>query len=162
MKISLLALTALGLAMAVFATGCAISTPFGGPGFDRERGVTAVAADERVIVALTHAVLGERRQAFDRQVGLVADTLPSQQGLIAYSLRKELLGNEAWTMTVWRDEESLQRFVRSSAHQQAIRSSAGELAAVRFSRFEVPASSLPLGWDEALEYLAGNSAAYSN
>ena len=148
--------------MAVFGTGCAISTPVQGPGFDRGQGAIALDADDRVIVALTHATLGDRRRTFDDQVDRVADSLPSQDGLIGYSLRKELFGDEAWTMTVWRDEASLQAFVRSSVHQQAIRNSAAELTAAKFARFEVPVSSLPLSWEQALDYLAAQQADYGD
>ena len=141
--------------------GCAISTPFQGPGYDRSTGVSSDRADGIVIVALTHAVLGKERRNFDRGVDRVVDSLAQQPGLIGYSLRRELFGNEAWTMTVWRDEASLEDFVRSSTHQQAIRDGAGELAGVNFSRFELPATELPIGWDTALEYLAASGRSYS-
>ncbi len=139
--------------IAVTSSSCAINTPFRGPGYDRNQGVTLADAGDKVIVVLTHATLSESRRNFDSEVGIVADSLAVRDGLIGYSLRKELLGNEAWTMTVWRDEAALAAFVASNAHQNAIVNSAHELAAVRFKRFEVDVSELPITWEQALAKL---------
>ncbi len=147
------------LLAAILSSGCAISTPFRGPGYDHDRGITLADAGDRVIVALTHATLSERRRNFDDDVDAVAASLAATDGLIAYSLRKELLGNQAWTMTVWRDQAALAAFVASSAHQRAIRRSAGELSAVRFRRFEIERSALPISWDTALARLEESAAA---
>ncbi len=138
------------ITLAAVTGGCAINTPFRGPGYDPDRGVTLNDAGDRLLVALTHATLNERRRNFDAEVGRVAASLADRDGLVAYSLRKELLGNEAWTMTVWRDRAALEAFVASSAHQHAIRNSAHELAAARFLRFEIDAAALPISWEDAL------------
>ena len=153
----------IGVLASAFALlgGCTISTPFKGPGYDRGQGVTGNSGGDTVVVALTHAMLGEQRRNFDRGVERVVDSLAQQPGLIGYSLRRELFGNEAWTMTVWRDEASLDAFVRSSAHQQAIREGAGDLAGANFRRFELPAAELPIDWDTALAYLATSQRSYS-
>ena len=140
--------------------GCTISTPFKGPGYNRGAGVAFDQSTDTVVVALTHAVVGKDRDNFDRGVSRVVDSLAQQPGLIGYSLRRELFGNEAWTLTVWRDEASLDAFVRSSAHQQAIRSGAAELVAANFRRLELPASEIPIDWEHALEYLATSQKAY--
>ncbi len=138
------------LLAAFVSSGCAISTPLRGPGYDRDKGITLPDVGDKVVVALTHATLSERRRNFDEDVNLVANSLATTDGLIAYSLRKELLGDEAWTMTVWRDEAALEAFVASAVHQRAIRNSAQELAAARFWRFEIDRSMLPISWETAL------------
>ena len=140
--------------------GCTISTPFKGPGFDRASGVTDSDRDQTVIVALTHAVLGDSRRHFDQGVDRVVASLDQQPGLIGYSLRKELFGNEAWTLTVWRDTASLEAFVRSGAHRQAMQTGSAELAAASFRRVEVPAAEIPIDWGTALEYLAEPQKSY--
>ena len=141
--------------------GCAISTPFKGPGYDPGSGVTAANGQQTVVVALTHAMIGDSRGNFDRAVRRVADSLEQQPGLIGYSLRKHVLGNEAWTLTVWRDEASLEAFVRSPAHQQAMRDATGELALASFRRIELPAAEIPLDWTTALDYLAAPQKTYA-
>ena len=153
----------IGLVAGAFALlgGCTISTPFKGPGYDRDDGVTGDRSGATVVVALTHAVLGPERRNFDRGVDRVVDSLAQQPGLIGSSLRRELFGNEAWTMTVWRDAAALDAFVRSSVHQQAIRDGAGDLAGANFSRFELPAAALPIDWETALDYLAASQRAYA-
>ncbi len=153
----------LGVLASVFTLlgGCTISTPFKGPGYDHADGVTKVDGGDTVVVALTHAVLGKERQNFDRGVDRIVDSLAEQPGLIGYSLRRELFGDEAWTLTVWRDEAALLAFVRSEVHQRAIREGAGELAGANFRRFELPASELPIDWEKALGYLAASARSYS-
>ena len=140
--------------------GCTISTPFQGPGYDRSVGVTEIDDRQTVVVALTHAVVGDSRRNFDRGVEGVVDSLESQPGLIGYSLRRELLGNEAWTLTVWRDEASLDAFVRSPAHRQAIQNGMGDITTASFRRIELPAAKIPIDWESALEYLAAPQKTY--
>ena len=152
----------LGIAASALALlgGCAISTSFQGPGYDRASGTVTLPGQDTVVVALTHAVLGNSRRNFDRGVERVVDSLEQQPGLIGYSLRRQLFGNEAWTLTVWRDEASLEAFVRSRPHREAVRSAAGELTSAAFRRVELPAAEIPIDWDTALEYLATSQRGY--
>ncbi len=135
--------------------GCAISTPFQGPGYDRQQGVTV--AGDALVVAITEAVLnGDRsqRSTFWRYVEQVEATLPARPGFVGYALRREIIGRRAWTMTVWTDEASLDGFVQSDAHQAAIRASMGALACANFARVEIERVDVPISWDRALELLA--------
>ena len=139
--------------------GCAISTPFQGPGYDRRQGVT-LAGDGRLVVAITEAVLnGDRsqRSTFWDYVGQVEASLPSRPGFVGYALRREIIGRRAWTMTVWSDAASLQGFVESDVHQAAIRSSMGALACASFARVEIERAGVPISWDRALELLAAGA-----
>lgn len=136
-----LALVGIGLG------GCTISTPFSGPGVNEPETKT-------VVVALTHAVLNpKKRDAFDEHTELVVDALPSFKGFVGYSVRKELFGHEAWTMTVWTDEESLADFVDSDVHTRAIEAGMPATVSARFHRFEMKATAVPVNWDEALTLL---------
>ena len=144
----------LGLLPAI--AGCAISTPFKGPGYDRDQGVT-IEGDDKVVVALTEAVLdGSRsqRSTFWDYVSQVEATLPGRPGFIGYALRREVIGSRAWTMTVWTDEESLDGFVRSDVHQAAIQASMEALACADFARATLDQTDIPISWDRALELLA--------
>ena len=154
LSIAALSLLALG--------GCAIATPFEGPGFDREKGVTLEGPD-RVVVAITKAVLqgdSSERSGFWTNVRRVEASLESRQGLIGYSLRRQLFGSTAWTMTVWIDEASLDAFVGSSVHQTAIEQSLPALSQTGFARFEMERDDIPLPWDRAVEILEEDGRHY--
>lgn len=150
------------LLMAVLVGGCAISTPFKGPGYDAKRG-SLKSPGGPVIVAVTLANLdGDRadRRAFWTQVTLVEASLANQPGLIGYSLRTELLGSNSWTMTVWETEDALRAFVEDVAHQDAMRDGKNALAAARFARFSAAPDDIPLPWDKALQILDRDGRSY--
>lgn len=132
--------------------GCQIGRPFRGPGFDPREGVTAATAGPTVVVAVTHAVSAPgRRRDFSRRTASVMGAIESQPGLIGWSVRKQIFGNEAWTLSVWTDESSLAAFVRSPAHLDAMR--ADTLADFTTVRIDVPREAIPIGWPRALEIL---------
>ncbi len=107
--------TLLLLAMLTGLAGCSIATPFryAGPT------VTESAGSENLIVSLTMTEYKpgwKSRRVFWRHVGQVEKSLSDRPGLVGYSLRRQIIGNRAWTMTVWKDESSLLAFIRSPAH----------------------------------------------
>jgi heme-degrading monooxygenase HmoA len=136
--------------------GCTIATPFRGPAAD---GAKAHGGQDRVLVALTHAVLypdDDLRASFWHHVEQIEVTLPSQPGFLGYSKRAELFGDQAWTMTVWQDAASLRAFVRSPAHRKAMRSGYDALRSARFAQIEIARQAIPLSWKDALELLAAH------
>lgn len=135
--------------------GCSLSTPFSGPG------VESSATDQQLIVGVTHATLPEDRDGralFWAHVNKVEASLPQQPGFVGFAKRAQVFGNQAWTLTFWHDEPSLLAFVRSPAHQAAIRDSATVLAGARFARFTVSADELPIDWTRALQALEQQQA----
>jgi hypothetical protein len=86
--------------------------------------------------------------------------LPGRPGFVGYAKRTRLFGNEAWTMTIWADEKSLNDFVESKVHQTAIRESINALASANFARVELKRAEMPLSWDRALQLLAQNGRPY--
>ena len=115
--------------LATTLTSCAFATPFSGPGRTPEGG--------SVYVAVTNAVLHpDKRRAFDEHTRRVVASLPSHNGYLGHSVRGRILGNEVWTMTVWRDEESLDAFGESPVHRTAIREGLGGVRTAKFLRFE--------------------------
>jgi quinol monooxygenase YgiN len=149
-----------GLAVAALAAllgGCAVATPFRDTATGRA-GEAGVA-----IVALTEATLGPdraARAAFWDGVRTVERTLPAQPGLLGYALRRDILGNRAWTMTVWESEADLNRFVSSPAHAAAIRGGNPAIAGQRFATVTRPRAAGPLPWAEALDVLAREGQGY--
>lgn len=135
----------LGVLLAVGA--CTISTPYK---------ILADPPDPAapVVVAVTRASLDpQRRAAFDRYTASLIDTLPKQPGLLGYSVRRELFGNDAWTMTVWRDDAARRAFVYSQLHQEAITDTYGTLVNARFIRYPAMPGDLPPKWADVLKRL---------
>ena len=136
--------------------GCAISTPVRmqppRPG-DRP--------DDVLVVSLSHATVDPaNRAAFDRYTQLVADSLPSHPGLVMYSIRRQVFGPEAWTMTAWTSAEARTRFVESAIHRRAMAEGRPALVAARFKQLELRRDQLPLDWDRALQLLADAEVRY--
>jgi heme-degrading monooxygenase HmoA len=136
------------LPLAALLSGCAISTPFKWPGFDRKAGITIPHQGDSVVIALTNAVLdSDTRAPFDDHTQRVYKSIATQPGLIGYSIRREIIGNQAWTATIWTDEDALRQFVYSPAHLRAM--DAGSLALLdsKFVRIRVPVNALPVSWE---------------
>jgi heme-degrading monooxygenase HmoA len=139
------------MALLSFLSGCAFTAPY------RRMGAAqtgALAADHMAVVTLSAVEHqpGKRKPFFDDTKRVFAD-LPNQEGLLGYSFRFQFFGNKAWTMTAWEDEASRDRFARSPVHLAAVRNSRTTAQNMRFISVEVPASSLPLSWREALKHL---------
>ncbi len=160
-RLSVLARTRAALVFSLPAlAACTVSNGFKGPGYDPTLGVTAPGAGP-VVVAVTEATLKPgARAAFIRHVRRVEADMDRQPGLVGYSLRTELLGRRAWTLTVWQDEESLRAFARSPAHRAAVREQRAALDGMLFARASLGRDKVPLGWREALEILERDGYAY--
>ena len=147
--------SSLGLLLSsLLATACPVSIGFRGPGYDAKRGVIHPDAGERVVVSLTRASLhAQHRGPFDEQIWVVEARMDEHEGLVGYSIGKELLGGDVWTQSVWVDEASLDRFVRSQVHQHAIGEGRAAIDTIETHRFEWPTSEVPLSWDDAFAIL---------
>jgi heme-degrading monooxygenase HmoA len=95
---------------------------------------------------------GQRKPFFADTQKVIAD-MPNQPGLVGYSFRFQIFGRRAWTMTAWRDEAARNRFAKSPSHLAAVRNSSITAQNMRFVSVTVPASTLPMRWDEALRLL---------
>ncbi|WP_426116816.1 antibiotic biosynthesis monooxygenase [Massilia sp. PWRC2] len=130
-------------------TGCSISTPFKwveAPVHD-----SSARVDDDVLIALTHAhVDSAQRKLFDDGANRVLQSLPSQPGLVGYSVRKQLFGDEVWTATVWTDETAMLQFVRSPDHVRAVRDSSSAVRNIEYVRLHVRRSALPVSWSQLL------------
>ncbi len=89
--------------------------------------------------------------SFIRQTRAIQSQLESSNGLVGYSLRAQLLGKKAWTLSVWEDEAALAEFVRKAPHTDTMRKLRPQLTdARRFVRWKVARSGVPPKWDDAL------------
>ncbi len=77
-------------------------------------------------------------------------------GLIGYSVRKEIFGNEVWTMSAWISEEALTQFLEGRAHRDAVAKGGIPPAKVRSAYTWIPAKRLPISWEYAQQLLEEN------
>ena len=87
----------------------------------------------------------------------ITGQLKRSQGLIAYSLRADLMRRRFWTMAVWSDEASLRAFVRAEPHSAAMRSLAPAVQTPRFVQWQVGGDASLPQWREAETRLAAIS-----
>ncbi|RTL17265.1 MAG: hypothetical protein EKK52_16755 [Burkholderiales bacterium] len=91
--------------------------------------------------------------ALTRQVAaLLAE---GQPGLVCHSVRREVFGRQAWTLTAWRHAEDRDRFAAHPVHAHAMAASRQLLSAVRTRRLALRRDELPLSWAGALALLDG-------
>jgi len=142
------------LALATQLVGCGSPAHFRGPGFDERRGVILEGAGDQLVLAVTHAVVEDgQKNAFHSDLNLVLKDLTRQDGLVGYSLRIDREGDQAWTMSVWRDEAALDAYVDSDAHLAAMRRSRITLRSVDVKRTPWPRGEMPPEWDRVLPLL---------
>ncbi|MDJ0787450.1 MAG: hypothetical protein QNK05_11625 [Myxococcota bacterium] len=144
--------------LSFWTAACGISTPFRGPGV-RTDGHVALPEDQRVVVALTYAVLSDDRGPFDRYIGYVAEDMDAHAGLVGFSIGKRIFGNDVWTMSVWEDRRSLEDFVESDRHQQAIQAAGSAIVSLKTKQLELPAGEVPLTWERAFALLEVDATA---
>ena len=134
----------------VWLNGCAIGTPW-----PRLPAASPEQAEEQVVLVLTHvAVDTKQRREFDRQNSRVLASMGSHPGLIGYAARRQLFGDQGWTMSVWANDQARAAFVRSAVHREAIARSTPALRTVELKRLTVARKDLPADWDQVLRMLA--------
>lgn len=137
-------------AISAWLSGCAIGTPW-----PRIESRPEAGAQAPVVLVLTRVVVdGPNRSEFDRQNRRVLDSMPTHPGLIGFAARRELFGNQGWTMSVWVDDEARRRFVGSTVHREAMQQARPSLLTVDTRRLTVARQDLPQGWEQALALLA--------
>jgi heme-degrading monooxygenase HmoA len=136
--------------------GCTIAQPFRAPGL-------AEAGPGPYLVVLTQASLTDAPDAA-QDFFAISDALErdmrTRAGYIGHARRKQIFGDTAWTMTVWRDVDSMLAFVNGPAHGQAMRRTGDLVKDARFARTWIAADALPLSWEDAELLLAQAGRAY--
>jgi hypothetical protein len=76
--------------------------------------------------------------------------LAGSDGAFGYSLLAYILKKEFWTMSVWEDDQSLAKFVKTGAHLRTMRELSHFLSPERrFVKVLVKGSEVPLPWNRA-------------
>ncbi|MEQ1571869.1 MAG: hypothetical protein ABMA64_39950 [Myxococcota bacterium] len=148
--------------VAVVLAGCGepevVETPFEGPGFDAATG-RLVAQDTPFVVGLTELHVKNAPgpgKAFGEHANAVGEHVYADEpaGFVGGSFRN--VGKlQWWTMTVWTDEASMNDFVLSSPHANAMADLGRVSSAARSTHVTFDAGGAPPSWDWALDELEG-------
>jgi hypothetical protein len=75
--------------------------------------------------------------------------LRTSPGLIGYSLDARPFSRKFWTLSVWRDQQSLMDFVRALPHSRIMQALAPHLGKSQFAQWTVESPEIPLDWNSA-------------
>jgi hypothetical protein len=75
--------------------------------------------------------------------------LRTAPGLIGYSLAAQPFARKFWTLSVWRDQPSLEAFVGALPHSWVMRDLAPHLGKSQFAQWSVESHEIPLDWTAA-------------
>lgn len=126
---------------------CAVGTPFQKNSKIEEN---YLKPETLVIVALTEVDLSGTysvKSLFWERVTTVRNSLETNEGYLGGAIRREIFGSRAWTMTVWKDEKSLDNFVESREHERAMKEGGSAVRKAKFYRGKKKWKELPLPWD---------------
>lgn len=149
-------LVIVALAGGTACTSLPVSTPF--------KVMNTQTGTNTFTLVLTEASVrnsNESRGKFDDYVDQIVHQISEHEGLYGYSLRKELLGNKVWTMTVWRDPKNIQEFKVNGAHLMAMAEVTSIISSASFARIKIKPERLPISWEEALNILEEQGRSYS-
>jgi heme-degrading monooxygenase HmoA len=93
---------------------------------------------------------------FIRAVSAVRKQLASADGLVGYTLRAKPLARNYWTLSVWKDRDSLRQFTRKLPHAELMGSLKPLMGTTKFAEWEINGSDGRPSWSEALEHLGAN------
>lgn len=86
--------------------------------------------------------------------GQIQKQLGKSEGALGYALIAYILKKEFWTMSVWDDDDSLSKFVRTGAHLRTMRELSRCLSDERrFVKVNVKGLDIPMPWDRAKEFV---------
>jgi Domain of unknown function (DUF3291) len=71
-------------------------------------------------------------------------------GAIGYSMRAKVWNRNFWTLSVWENERALMDFVGKAPHREAMKKIGPYMGAVKFTKWKVPGSRIPLDWADAV------------
>ncbi len=139
------------LASLLALDGCTVARPFARP-----TAAPQLAPDDPVVVVVSWARLHiEQRDIFDDYTRKLIAALDrgDYAGLVGFSVRRELLGDEVWTMTAWQNDEAMRAFAEGELHGAAMREAYDAMVDFRTLRLVVPARDVPLAWKDAVTRL---------
>jgi hypothetical protein len=147
-------------ALPLLLGACTPASPFEGPGYDPDEGLLTDAPGPFIAV-ITEATIAEAgADRFDAHVERIERDLQRAPGLVGSSLRGEVFGDTAWTLSVWEDGAALGRFVGGEAHARAMADADRATDRVRTASWSLAPAAVPPSWEDALERLDAEGRAY--
>lgn len=136
-------------------TACSLSSPMKGPLFSKNKKFL-IQNNQTYLVAVTNVILckGPKKRLFMNYTTTLYKDLKNQPGYLGGSLRRKFFGNEAWTMTIWKDQKSMNDFVNSKEHLNAIYMSSDAIEKFRTTTFQVHDKS-EINWNLAIKKIEG-------
>ena len=86
---------------------------------------------------------------FFRFTSEIRRQLRTAPGLIGYSLEARPFSRKFWTISVWRDEQSLTKFVGTFPHSRVMQVLAPHMGKSQFAQWTVESHEIPLHWTTA-------------
>ena len=91
---------------------------------------------------------------FFRAVSAVRKQLATADGLVGYTLRAKPLARDYWTLSVWKDDEALRKFMRTPPHVQIMTSLKPFMGPTKFVTSTISAADGRPTMAGAMEHLA--------
>lgn len=96
---------------------------------------------------------------FLRMSSKVIKQAKGSKGAVNYAVKADFAKRHFWTLSIWRDQDSLRRFVMEEPHATAVRNF-GEWAGEGAAFVEWISSGDSIDWPEAMEHLKNLSFYY--
>lgn len=142
------------LTILLFLQSCAFSPAFRGPGFNEKENKLNLPPNQKVVLALTNAkLIRAKRSGFDDRSREIFENLKENPGYLGGTVRVEIFGDEVLTMSVWKDRESLEKFVNGRRHLDAMYMTNQAMNVFRSMSIEVYAKEVPHSWEQVDEIL---------
>jgi hypothetical protein len=111
----------------------------------------APVAGDRYLALISYLPLKHFRAIpnFLRFTSEIRRQLRTASGLIGYSLDARPFARTFWTLSVWRDQQSLTDFVNQAPHNRIMQKLAPHLGKSQFAQWQVEAGGIPLDWRSA-------------
>ncbi|MER7464453.1 DUF3291 domain-containing protein [Streptomyces sp. NPDC097981] len=103
------------------------------------------------------ATLAGALKFFLRSPGIIRQ-IRRAPGAHGVALRARVFSRTFLTLSAWEDRDALYRFARSEPHRSGSRAAAAYMKESQFTFWTVPATALPVRWDEAERRLAAEKA----
>ncbi|TGL20079.1 DUF3291 domain-containing protein [Leptospira yanagawae] len=125
---------------------CTIATPFQK---NMNPNDPTISNHSSVVIAITEVEIEGSlsiRSIFWDRVSSVRSKLQQNEGYLGGAIRREIFGNRAWTMTVWKNESALDQFVYSMEHERAMKEGGPAVKKSKFYRGYRKWNEIPLSW----------------
>jgi heme-degrading monooxygenase HmoA len=124
------------------------------------RNVSEVHDTETYVLVTTRLPLSRYRHipAVMRATLRIVRELARSDGLVGYSLHAQLARKTFWTVSAWRTEDDVDRFVRSPAHRAAMTGVGRHVDDARIDTAVVAGSDLPPRWKDVHRELGAERA----